>query len=50
MFLVDLDRWLRMRIAIMLGGQAEDERHQNKNDDAPFFRSENELLPKQVES
>jgi hypothetical protein len=49
MFLVDLGRWLRMGVAIMFCGQTEDERDQNKNDDALFLGRENEPLPERVE-
>ncbi len=48
MFLVELGR--RMRVAIMLRGQAEDERDKNKNDDALFLRGENESLPEDFEA
>ena len=50
MLLVDPGWRLRMRVAIMLRRQAEDERDQNKDDDALFFGSENESLPESVES
>lgn len=49
MFLVDLDR-LRMNVAVMLRRQAEDERANNKNDDALFLGGENEPLPEGFES
>jgi len=50
LFWVAPRRWLRMRVAIMLCGQTEDECDQNKNDDALFLGRENEALHERIES